>query len=64
MRDLRLRDKARVVGDGKGVLAKIDFDFRDSGEPIQGRFYLIRSAKSGGTAAALHHPAHDERHRS
>ncbi len=64
MRDLRLRDKARVVGDGKGVLAKIDLDLRDSGEPIQGRFYLIRSAKSGGTAAALHHPADDERNRS
>ncbi len=53
-----------MVGDAEGVVAKIDFDFLDSGEPIQGRFNPIRSAKSGGTAAALHHPAHDERNRS
>ena len=58
------RDKGRGVGDGKGIMAKIDFSFRDSGEPSQGRFYLIRSAKSGGAAAARHHPAHDERNRS
>ncbi len=64
LRDLQLRDNGRVVADGEGVLAKIDFDFCDSGEPIQGRFDSIRSAKSGDTAAALHHPAHDERNRS
>ena len=50
--------------DREGIPVEIEFDFRNSGEPIQGRFDRVRSAKSGGTTAALHHAAHDERNRS
>ena len=50
----------RVVGDGERVTAEVDLDVCDSGEPVQGRFYPLGSAKSGGSAAALRHAIDNE----
>lgn len=58
--DSVLLDRGAVVTDREGIPPQIDLDSGNAREPFQGRPDRVRSAESGGAAAALQHAPDDQ----